>query len=33
MYSRTQGSELPELDDELVRLLAEVERGDPYYCE
>jgi hypothetical protein len=33
MYSRPQGSELPELDDELVRLLADVERGDPYFCE
>ena len=33
MYSRPQGSEMPELDDELVRLLADVERGDPYYYE
>ena len=24
---------MPELDDELVRLLADVERGDPYYYE
>jgi hypothetical protein len=33
MYDRPQDSEPPELDDELVRLLADVERGDPYYCE
>jgi hypothetical protein len=33
MYSRPQGSEMPELDDDLVRLLADVERGDPYYYE
>jgi len=33
MSPRPQNSELPKLDDELVRLLAEVERGDPYYCE
>ena len=24
---------MPESDDELVRLLADVERGDAYYCE
>ena len=33
MYSRPQGSERPELEDELVRLLADVQRGDPYYYE
>ena len=31
MYPRPQGLELP--DDELVQLLGDVERGDPYYCE
>ena len=33
MYSRPQGSEMPALNDELVRLLADVERVDPYYYE
>jgi len=33
MYDRPRGSEPPELGDELARLLADVERGDPYYCE
>ena len=33
MYSRPQGSERLELEGELVRLLADVERGDPYYYE
>jgi len=33
MYARPQSSEPPELGDELVRLLVDVERADPYYCE
>jgi hypothetical protein len=33
MYSRPQDSELPELDDELIRLLADVGRADSYYYE
>ena len=33
MYDRPRGSEPPELDDELVRLLADVERGYPGYYE
>lgn len=31
MSPRRQGSELA--DEELVRLLADVEREEPYYCE
>src|SRR5712691_3787212 len=33
MYSRPQGSEPSELDDELIRLLVDVEQADPYYYE
>ena len=33
MGSSPQGTQSPELDDELIRLLADVERADPYYCE
>ena len=33
MGSSPQGTQSPELDDELVRLLVDVERADPYYYE
>ena len=33
MGSSPQGTQSPELDDELIRLLADVERADPYYYE
>ena len=33
MGSSPQGTKSPELDDELVRLLVDVERADPYYYE
>ncbi len=33
MGSSPQGTQSPELADELIRLLAEVERADTYYCE
>ena len=33
MYDQRQGSEPPELDDRLIRLLADIERSQPYYCE
>ena len=31
MGSSPQGKQSPELDDELIRLLADIERADPYY--
>ena len=33
MGSSPQVTQSPELDDELIRLLADVERADPYYYE
>ena len=33
MGSSPQGMQSPELDDELVRLLVDVKRADPYYYE
>ena len=33
MGSSPQGTQSPELDDELFRLLADVERADSYYYE
>ena len=33
MGASPQGTQSPELDDELIRLLADVERADPYYYE
>ena len=33
MVAGPQGTQSPELDDELFRLLADVERADSYYYE
>src|SRR5216683_4216410 len=33
MGSSPKGTQSPELDDDHIRLLADVERGDPYYYE
>ena len=33
MGAGPQRTQSPELDDELVRVLADVERADPYYYE
>jgi hypothetical protein len=33
MGSSPHGTQSPELEDELIRLLADVDRADPYYYE